>query len=181
MTSFRFLSSDNTTNVEILTDLIGYSAGSENFTVCQLVNQGTTPINAAGQAIMNNFMKVNTSVSAIKAYAVANNLKLEVISIGKNAAKVFGSLFIPTTLARVVISATQINLTWVKSADATGYIIERATNAGFTTGVVNTTVGDVAALNVTGLVTATSYWFRIKALGVGCESAKSASVTGTTS
>jgi hypothetical protein len=60
---------------------------------------------------------------------------------------------------------TRISLTWVDNANnETGFTIQRATNAGFTAGVVNTNVGANTTAYTTGnLPRNTTYWFRIRA------------------
>jgi hypothetical protein len=44
------------------------------------------------------------------------------------------------------------------------YILRRATNSGFTTGVVDTNVGNILTYDVTGLSPATTYYFKVKAV-----------------
>jgi len=60
---------------------------------------------------------------------------------------------------------TRITLTWTdNSINETGFTIQRATNAGFTTGVVNTNVGaNVVTYRTGNLPRNTTYWFRIRA------------------
>jgi hypothetical protein len=174
MTRFNLSSADGTTtNVDILTDLIGVFDGSENFTVCQILGtDGTT-----GKVVLGTFNKVKHSVSELAAFAVTNSLILTAYEVNKNQT----SLPAPTGVAGTVDSAVQVTITWVKSARANGYIVRRATNVGFTTGVVDFTVGDVATKAVTGLTTATAYWFKVIPLYNGIQGVASASITRTTS
>lgn len=187
MTIFRFTSADGLTNVEFTTDLIGYAAGSDNLTVCQVVDNSDTIAalgndapdayvpNATTQSLLNAFQngqKYSKSLDLV-AYAVTNSLTLTAHELGReteaagetsaNAA----TLAAPTGFLGTVNSATQITLNWTKSAGATGYSIDRATAVDFSTGLVNTIVGDVALKVVTGLTTGTHYWFRIKAQKAG--------------
>jgi hypothetical protein len=87
----------------------------------------------------------------------------------------------PGSFLGTVNSATQITLNWTKTPRATGYSIDRATNSGFTAGLVNTVVGDVATLVVTGLTTGTTYYFRIKATAANATDSAYASDNETTS
>jgi hypothetical protein len=56
-------------------------------------------------------------------------------------------------------------LTWTDNANnETGFTVERATNAAFTTGFRSTSVAaNAATLTVSGLNRATTYYFRIRA------------------
>ena len=58
-----------------------------------------------------------------------------------------------------------VGLTWTDNAtNETGFTVERATNAAFTTGFNSTSVAaNATTLNVTGLNRATTYYFRIRA------------------
>lgn len=96
----------------------------------------------------------------------------------------------PGTFAATVVSATQINLSWVASTDdVTGqsalvYQICQATATGgcntFTT--ANTTTAGVVAYSVTGLSGNTTYFFRIRARdGAGNTSSAATEATATTS
>ena len=58
-----------------------------------------------------------------------------------------------------------VEVTWVdNSANETGFTIEQATNAAFTTGLKSTTVGaDSVSATLTGLSRATTYYLRVRA------------------
>jgi hypothetical protein len=59
---------------------------------------------------------------------------------------------------RVVVSWTD------NSADETGFTVQRATNAAFTTGVASTNVGaNVQTVTIGGLSRNTNYWFQVRA------------------
>jgi hypothetical protein len=180
MTYFRFLSADNTVNVELMTDLIGFVAGSENLTVCQKNNFSATT-DAVTQLILNTFSRDKHSVSEIVAFANAYNLKLEVVELGKLAAIIAFVLAAPTNLTGIVNSATQVTVSWNKSSGATGYTVERATTADFSTGLVGFNIGDLETLAISGLTTVTPYWFRVRATNAYDVSNNSTSITRTTS
>ena len=72
----------------------------------------------------------------------------------------------PSNLVATAISSTQINLTWTDNAtNETGFTIQRATNAAFTTGL-NTITLNAANQTVytnTGRAPSTTYYYRVQA------------------
>lgn len=67
----------------------------------------------------------------------------------------------PTNLTGQVISATQINLSWIdNSTNETGFKIERKTGIG-TFAQVGATTADVTTFNDTGLTANTTYTYRV--------------------
>lgn len=91
---------------------------------------------------------------------------------------------VPTGLALSVISDTQINVSWSASSDdtaVTGYDLQRATDAGFTTGLTTINLGNVLSYNNTGLAASTQYFYRVRAHdAIPNNSAYSASQNATT-
>jgi hypothetical protein len=87
----------------------------------------------------------------------------------------------PTGLSSTVVAATTITLVWNTQNNATGYLVEKSpdgtTWTAATGGTVNTNVGTAV---ITGLTTATLYWFRVKSTGPGGPSDPSASIQRTT-
>lgn len=73
----------------------------------------------------------------------------------------------PGSFAATAASSSQINLTWTAPASATGYVVERATNSGFTTGVATIYTGAALLFNDTSLTPLTNYWYRIHATATG--------------
>jgi len=74
---------------------------------------------------------------------------------------------------------TAVNLTWNAITGATSYIVQRATNAAFSTNLVTNTV-TTNSYNATGLLATTKYYWRVKAKN-GCgESANSSAFNFTT-
>jgi uncharacterized protein (TIGR02145 family) len=72
---------------------------------------------------------------------------------------------------------------WGSVAGATGYYLDVATDAGFTTfvpGYNNQNVGNVTTINVTGLTCVTTYYYRIRAYNACGTSANSTAITVTT-
>jgi hypothetical protein len=87
----------------------------------------------------------------------------------------------PTGLSTTALAATTATLVWNTQNNATGYLVEQSTNgttwAPATGGTVNTNVGTAS---ITGLTTATLYYFRVKSTGPGGPSDPSDSIQRTT-
>jgi Fibronectin type III domain/NapC/NirT cytochrome c family, N-terminal region len=63
-------------------------------------------------------------------------------------------------------TASGTTVTWTASSGATSYDLQRALDSGFTTGLVTTT-GVTSPSAVGGLVSSTTYWFRVVANNAG--------------
>jgi fibronectin type 3 domain-containing protein len=86
----------------------------------------------------------------------------------------------PTNLTPIVVSKSQINLTWVDNAsNESGYRIERSTN-GTSFSQIATTGANVSSFSNTGLAANTTYYYRVRAFNGGGNSAYSAVVSATT-
>ena len=95
------------------------------------------------------------------------------------------AIIAPTNLAIAAgTTRTSIPLTWVQSSTVgvTGFTIQRATNAAFTTGLLTTTAtpGTLTSRTMTGLTPNTTYYFRIAARTATGSSAYSNVVSGKT-
>jgi hypothetical protein len=74
----------------------------------------------------------------------------------------------PASFAAAPSGSTQINLSWAAVTNATGYVVDRATNAGFTTGVALAIYSaGGTSYNDTGLTASTTYYYRIRATAAG--------------
>jgi hypothetical protein len=91
---------------------------------------------------------------------------------------------VPTMNAPTVVSDTEIDFSWTAATDdvgVTGYDLEVATNAGFTTGLVTHNLGNVTSFPATALTGSTTYYARVRAHdAVPNNSAYSSSVNATT-
>lgn len=187
MTRFQLISTDGLVNLSVMTDLIDYKAGAANFTVMEVSNNLSSETALASQVKNYLYQLPNKTltIEALQTYCAANYLQMTALemSVGDERPYVTEiTLAAPRGLAGTVDSATKVTVGWTKSSGATGYIVERATNVSFTTGLVAFTVGDVATYQVTGLTTATQYWFRVRATApYATTSANSSSITKTTS
>jgi len=87
----------------------------------------------------------------------------------------------PTNFTATAASQTQINLAWDAVANATGYVVDRATNSSFTTGLVSGIYsGSGTSYNNTGLTAGTTYYFRVLATAAGYTDSNYATSSATT-
>lgn len=179
MTDFNFLSADGATNVTLRTDLIASVPTTENLTICEIY------VKADPTNLFANFQKIKYGVGELKQFAIDKFLKLTSTPISKPEAQStvlnVEVLAAPTGFALTVNSATQITANWTKTPRATGYVLQRATNVGFTTGLTTFTLGDVAVKVDTGLTTGTHYYYRIKATAANATDSTYATDDDTTS
>ena len=123
----------------------------------------TTAANAT--SFSNTGLTANTSyfyrVRAINAVGSSNNTPEFATS---TAAPIM-----PTALAGVATSTTQINLTWADASNnETGFQIERSTTSGSGFTLINTTAANATSFSNTGLTAGTRYFYRIRSTnGVG--------------
>ncbi len=79
----------------------------------------------------------------------------------------------PSNLTATALSGIRVDLTWTAATGTfTGYRLERATNAGFTTGLTAFSITNPAALTYSDLTVQpnTAYWYRLYALNAPLES-----------
>lgn len=77
-------------------------------------------------------------------------------------------------------AAGTLNLTWLASTNANNYVIDRATNVGFTTGVtLGVYSGPLLAFSDSGLTAATQYFYRIRAQGTNYTDSVTAATSAT--
>ena len=88
----------------------------------------------------------------------------------------------PSNLAAVVVSSSQINLTWTDTAtNESGFRIERCSGSGCTSFAEIATVGaNVTSYQNTGLLASTSYSYRVRAYNQSGTSAYSNTASATT-
>lgn len=65
------------------------------------------------------------------------------------------------------VTSSGATASWPAVSNASGYVLQRATDSGFTSGLVSTTLGNVTSANLTSLVASTQYYSRIMATGSG--------------
>jgi titin len=105
--------------------------------------------------------------------SVVDNLIVRVPSVSPPAA--------PSGLAATPISTSQINLNWTDNANnETGFEIERKTGAGGTYSFVGGTGANVTSFPDSGLSPNTTYFYRVRAINTGGNSAFSPEASATT-
>jgi hypothetical protein len=73
---------------------------------------------------------------------------------------------VPANLVATAAGSFQVDLTWNPSTDnvgVTGYIVQRATDAGFTTGLTTINLGNITSYSDTSVLGGTQYWYHVKA------------------
>ena len=107
----------------------------------------------------------------LKSFAMTNSLDLYVLgdnSLNNDGSgamapiRIAGVLIPPATLTFGTTTTTSIVINWTSGdSDGTGYILQRATNSGFTTGLTTIYTGSNLTFTDTGLTTGTTYYYRI--------------------
>jgi hypothetical protein len=87
----------------------------------------------------------------------------------------------PSGLGVTVVNPTSLKLTWQdNSADETGFRVERSADAGVTFIRVQTVPANAVEFTDSGLTSDRSYIYRVRAVGGGCDSAPTPTVTANT-
>lgn len=86
----------------------------------------------------------------------------------------------PGSFVSSAITSSGATLTWGTVTNATGYVVERATNVGFTTGLTTVYTGSALTTPVTGLSAATQYYFRVHPTATGSTTINYATLNLTT-
>ena len=77
------------------------------------------------------------------------------------------SLLASASLTNSATYDTATTLTWAAVAGAAGYVLERATNAGFTSGLTSIYTGSLLTFSDTGLTPGTTYYYRVHGTATG--------------
>jgi predicted phage tail protein len=99
----------------------------------------------------------------------------------KNVSVTGGAPSAPTTLTATAISGSQINLTWVDaSSNETGFQVERSLTSGSDFTLITTTAANATSFSNTGLNAGTQYFYRVRSVNAGGNSAYTAEANATT-
>jgi hypothetical protein len=136
--------------------------GSTNLQQVQAGQGGGSIIN--GQVVSIGFLAALavTVGMILTAYPVGSAVSTPVVVTSP-------ALGVPTLTAATGSGATGTTaLSWTAVNNATNYVVDRATNIGFTTGVTLARYsGPLLVFNDSGLTGATVYYYRIRAQGTG--------------
>lgn len=86
----------------------------------------------------------------------------------------------PVSLAASAASSSQINLSWTGSAGSSGYLVERSANGSSGWTQIGSTPAGTTSYQDTGLAAGTTYYYRVRASGLGTSSAYSNTASATT-
>ena len=98
-----------------------------------------------------------------------------------NSTVLAAALAASASLTPSAVTSTGMTLTWIAVPNATGYVLERATNSAFSTGLTTVYTGALLTANDTGLTTATTYYYRVHATATGFTTINYATATQITS
>lgn len=156
------------------------TGGAAQFQILRAVGTNPFALLATVDGTVRQYTDTNLTAATTYTYAVAAVTSSQTSALSVTAAVTTSTApNAPTLLAAVVISSSEIDLSWTDNAsNEDGYQIERDSGAGF---VLVATVGaDVTAFNDTSLTPATNYSYRVRAYNVLGASAYTNTATGTT-
>ncbi len=134
---------------------------------------GKTPFTSGDEGVQTFSVTFETAGTQSLTVTDINNASLTATQSGISV-----SPAAPTGLAATAVSSSQINLTWVASAGATGYEVERSLSATSGWAEVGTTTA--TSDSDTGLTAGTTYYYQVIATGGGNSSAASNTASATT-
>ena len=117
-----------------------------------------------------------------KGYYLVAKVAMDLTSIVVPPVGSVTQLAAPGSFTATPASSSQINLSWNTVPNATTYIVDRATNSGFTTGVTTGIYsGSGTSYNDTGRSASTQYFYRIRATAAGYVDSNYSTANATTS
>jgi len=138
---------------------------------CSNFAQIATPGPAAGSGTTVTYMDTTVSVTGTYSYRV-KAVNATGSSAYSNVAANLSNPAIPAapTGFTATVNGTTVTLSWAHIGGATGFTIQRASNATFTRGVTSVTV-PASPTTTTQILSKGTYYYRIRANGTGGSSA----------
>lgn len=126
-----------------------------------VVSNGVESYNVTGTSYTFTSLPVGSTTITVTPYCLINGNYVA----GQSKSVLFTRIMqlSSPTISTTVISSSQINLSWNTIANAS-YIVERALNNTFTSGLTTVYSGTNTAYNNTSLSASTTYFYRIKAI-----------------
>lgn len=116
-----------------------------------------------------------------KGYYMIPKIDMDLSAIVVPPTSAAPQLAAPATFTATTASDTQINLAWAAVTNATGYVVDRATNSGFTAGVdLAIYSGNLLSFNDTSRAPGTQYFYRIRSTAAGYTDSTYSSANATT-
>ncbi|MBC7630217.1 fibronectin type III domain-containing protein [Aeromicrobium sp.] len=134
-----------------------------------------TPTSASAQVTCP--VSVSGAVGLQVTAKESGSARSQTISSSMQVAEAPRAPLAPANVSVTAATTTTMNISWSKSAGASGYVIRYDNSAGVTT---VRTVGDGSWTSLTGLTPSSTYVVSVSAVGNGQESPRSPTVTGTT-
>ncbi|HLN22339.1 MAG TPA: FG-GAP-like repeat-containing protein [Bacteroidales bacterium] len=159
---------DNTTAQNAITYNVrmGTTTGSNNIVASMSGSSGYRMVPVMGNAVYKySSFPVKNLTAAVAYYWSVQAIDQSFAGGPWSAEKVFTLLAAPVAADPTIKSYTSFTASWTSSAGATGYLIDVATDAAFTsmvTGYNGKDVGNVTTLSVTGLTPLTTYYYRVR-------------------
>ena len=169
-------SATSTTAINVVWDAM---SGASSYTLQRSLDNATWSdrVTQSGTTFSDSGLSVNTKYFyKVKA---SNSAGDSAYSASVNATTFSSAPATPTGLTGVVISPTEIDLTWNSSATATSYDLRRSSDNGASWSVVDPADNDEAFAD-TGVVASTTYLYQVRANNAQGSSAYSASISKTT-
>lgn len=141
-------------------------AGESNYKLERSPNADFVPDTVVTTSIAANATSyTDTGLTALTGY----HYRIHGTVAGKDAGHktlytiTVAALAASASLVASLITDTTLTLTWAVVASATGYVVERATNAGFTADLSTIYTGVLLTVNETGLTAGNTYYYRVHA------------------
>lgn len=148
---------------------------NENLTIMEVVG-----LNTAEDILGLGLQEKHTTLATVKAAAAAARYSIQVNPQGDKQLNTPIFIQLGTTAVPVAsgVTSSNITVTWGAVPGATGYILERATNAAFSTGLTAVYTGPLLTFANTGLTTATTYYYRVRATYASGTTSSSSTIAG---